>query len=78
MYFLLKYKKKIYKKYKVNIQAIMYGSASINFVFNFAIKEALRYNFFFQISLMTVMFKEKSTVHFLCIRVCKKKNTQRY
>lgn len=51
----------------------MYGSASINFVFNFAIKEALRYNFFFQISLMTVMFKEKSTVHFLCIRVCKKK-----
>lgn len=69
MYFLLKYKKKIYK---VNIQAIMYGSANINFVFNFAIKEALRYNFFFQISLMTVMFKEKSTVHFLCIRVCKK------
>lgn len=51
----------------------MYGSASINFVFNFAVKEALRYNFFFQISLMTVMFKEKSTVHFLCIRVCKKK-----
>lgn len=38
----------IKKKYKVNIQAIMYGSASINFVFNFAIKEALRYNFFFQ------------------------------
>lgn len=62
----------IKKKYKVNIQAILHRSASINFDFNFAIKEALRYNFFFQISLMTAMFKEKSTVHFLCIRVCKK------